>query len=236
MSISKIFCLGDGFAHGHIWPEWPQILAALLNNLDIRLISGIGAGNEFLIHGLLSCDVRDQVVIFQWAQPDRLDKIIEDSEWKNVAQSDPVYNFNLYQQNDKLWWLSSASGLDCVRQYHDFYIQKQQALTRLQDQKKLVRGYLESQNCRYLEYSTSQQDQYSKLGKFKGLRGHEVQPSPWVHLNWLIEFVLPGLSIEYDKNRLVRLITAVKNTTWIAYDSDRELIWQNLVKQLDIDL
>jgi hypothetical protein len=47
--MKKIFCFGDGFATGHIWPEWPQILQALVPNCQVVVTAGIGAGSEFLV-------------------------------------------------------------------------------------------------------------------------------------------------------------------------------------------
>ena len=53
MSINKIYTFGDGFATGHIWPEWPQLLQALLPDYTIINTAGIGAGCEFLISELV---------------------------------------------------------------------------------------------------------------------------------------------------------------------------------------
>ena len=235
MSISRIFCFGDGYAHGHIWPEWPQILKALIPNREIILVSGIGAGNEFLINGLLQLDVTDQAVIFQWAAACRLDKIVEDTQWSDIGKNDPAYHFNFHQRDKNLWWLSSASNHHHVRSYHDFYIQKQQARTRLQDQKKLLAGYLVGKRCRYVEISTEQQEIYSQQKKFRVSRGSEIQPSPVVHLHFLFVEILPKLGIPHDQNRADGLYRAILNTDWKPYDPDRAEIWQNIVNSLDID-
>ena len=45
--MNKIFCFGDGFATGHIWPEWPQILQELAPQYQVINTAGIGAGSEF---------------------------------------------------------------------------------------------------------------------------------------------------------------------------------------------
>jgi hypothetical protein len=235
MFINRIYCVGDGFAHGHIWPEWPQILQVMLPHLEIVVISGVGAGNEFLINGLLQHDVTDQAVIFQWAQCQRFDKIVIDQEWNLIAKQDPKYHFNFYQRNQDIWWLSSASDNKQIKLYHDFYIQKRQAQVRVQDYKALLHGYLESKRCRYVEISTDQQQQYSKLPRFASLRGNEVQPGPAVHYDFLIEEIIPTLGIEYDRNRSARLQQAILQTTWVAYDPDRDSIWQNIINQLDTD-
>ena len=138
MSQNKIYCLGDGYAHGHIWPEWPQLLRCLFPTHEITCITGIGAGNEFLISNLLEYDISDCSVIFQWAQPSRFDKLIEDSSWKVHIDNDTVYNDNMINN----WWLSSASTNQHVKTYHSFFIQSAQANLRLKVQKQLIESYL----------------------------------------------------------------------------------------------
>lgn len=233
--MNDIYCFGDGFACGHIWPEWPQILQALLPNDKIHVRSGIGAGNEFLISQLLQCDVRDQTVIFQWADARRFDKIIEDEEWCMLAKSDPIYHFNLYQDNHNTWWLSSASQNKDVRTYHDFYIQGNQAKQRLTDQKKLLFGYLISKKCRYIEISTEQHEFYSRESRFECIRGDEVQPSPFVHFMFVKEFLLPKLATAVDVNRMNHLERLIRHQCWEPYHPDRVEIWDNMIKDLDID-
>ena len=91
MSINKnIYTFGDGFATGHIWPEWPQILQAILYNCTIKNCSGIGAGNEFIFSNLVGALAKDPLAtyIVQWAQPDRFDKLIEDTSWDNIIKND----------------------------------------------------------------------------------------------------------------------------------------------------
>ena len=141
--MNKIFCLGDGYAHGHIWPEWPQILQALCPEFTIIPITGIGAGNEFLITQLLTQEIENQTIIFQWAHHSRFDKLIQDSTWQEIVKSDSVYFFNTYNINDQNWWLSSASKLPEVEKYHNFYIQEKQSLLRYKNQQTLVKIFLE---------------------------------------------------------------------------------------------
>jgi len=236
MSINRIYCIGDGFAHGHIWPEWPQILKAILPHIDLLVISGVGAGNEFLLNGLLQHNVSDQTVIFQWANCQRFDKLIEDNVWHQIGQQDPVYHFNFYKRDENNWWLSSSSNDERVRLYHNFYVQSLQAQLRMHDQKKLLHGYLDSKNCKYLEISTDQQERYSRLQKFASLRGNEVQPSPIVHFDFVMEEIMPHLEINYNPSRAARLRELITHICWVPYDADREEIWKNTVDCLDNDI
>lgn len=234
MSMDNIYCLGDGFAHGHIWPEWPQIVTALLPRCRVHTITGVGAGNEFLINGLLQQDVANQLVIFQWANEQRFDKLIQDDVWHEISKSDTVYHSNVYCRDGDIWWLSSSSQLRPVRLYHDFYVQSKQAQYRVLNQKKLVRGYLKSLDCRYIELSTDEQDLYSKQSRFALERGNQVQPKPYVHLKFFEEVILPELGVSVDPLRLSKLRTLICSIDWKPYDPDRAEIWSDIIRNLDI--
>ena len=231
--MNRIVCVGDGFAHGHIWPEWPQILQALVPTRTIKTVSGIGAGNEFLVRGLLDLEPDRDTVIFQWAQADRFDKIIQDQDWEDLASSDPIYGENFYDLSGDRWWLSSASQSKEIRHYHRYYVQSRQSLRRLQDQRKLVQGFLISRACEYVVVSTQHQYMFSREHRFKSVRGSEVQPSPPVHLAYLEEIILPQLQLEVDSTRLERLRQALGDTDWQPYHPDREEFWREMVSDLD---
>jgi len=230
MSTNKIFCIGDGFAHGHIWPEWPQIMQALLPQREIVLISGIGAGNEFLINEFLELgkEIQHQKVIFQWADAFRFDKLVQDSSWISLGESDPVYHFNFYQSNDKNWWLSSDSQNIKVQEYHNFYIQDKQAKLRLQNQKTLVENYLQNNQCDYYFTSTKEQIKFNNDSRFNRLTSKEIQPTPMVHFYFVTEVLLPAISITCDAERVNILKQRIANQNWIAYDPDRIEIWQKI--------
>lgn len=231
--MNRLVCVGDGFAHGHIWPEWPQMLSALASDRETITISGVGAGNEFLINGLLHQRPYEDVVVFQWADPDRFDKIIQDDQWRTLGLQDDTYHFNFYQQGPHTWWLSSASINSHVRQYHDFYVQSQQSAQRMEDYKTLLKGYLSSRKNYYIEISTQGQEVFSRQTRFAHLRGHEVQPSPAIHLAYIEEIILPALPFAVDVARLDRLRASINDCQWTAYDPDRNQTWQDIINNLD---
>lgn len=231
--MNRILCVGDGFAHGHIWPEWPQILEALVPSYQVRIVSGIGAGNEYLINGLLDLEPDRDTVIFQWASHERFDKIIQDSNWDDLARNDPVYSENFYARGNNKWWLSSTSGLSEIQKYHGFYVQSQQSQQRLYDQHRLIQGYLIGKACHYIAISTSDQHTFSQEIRFKSLRQSEVQPSPPVHMIYLEEKIIPFLPLTIDDSRRERLKSAILETKWKPYDPDRAEIWSNIVSNLD---
>jgi hypothetical protein len=226
-NITKIFCVGDGYAHGHIWPEWPQILKALRPDLDITVISAVGAGHEFLIGELLTYDIKQSTVIFQWPIHQRFDKLIQDNQWVDIVKSDPLYYFNTYKTNNGLWWCSSASDLDIVKTYHNFYIQSDQSLQRQRIQKKLMSAYMSDQNARYIDTSNDEQD---KFAANLDCRGTEIQPLPLLHYQWLVQSIMPAAGIEINPILAEELHNRICNHKWIAYDPDREEIWNNMSK------
>lgn len=226
-NITKIFCLGDGYAHGHIWPEWPQILQALFPKIETVTISAIGAGHEFLISELLQQDIQNSLVIFQWPQHNRFDKLLQDQQWNTLAQSDPVYYFNTYDTKHGTWWCSSASKLDTVRHYHDFYIQSQQSILRQNNQKILVEAYVR-QFAKYVCTSNDEQELFAKHSRFCQLRGTEIQPEPLLHYHWLIESVLPKTTLEIDASIAQELHHRISSHQWVPYHPDREETWRNM--------
>ena len=228
--MNKIFCFGDGYAHGHIWPEWPQILQALCPEYTVVPVTGIGAGNEFLISQLLTQEVSNQKVIFQWAQHNRFDKLLQDDNWQTLAESDPVYYFNFYKSNSQNWWLSSGSQLPEIKKYHDFYVQNDQSLLRYNNQQTLIKTYLEFNNAEYYFTSTQAQEKFSRQSRFCNLRGKEIQPSPIVHFFFTTEILIPGINLEINKNNADILLNKIQHHNWKPYDPDRTEIWYNMLK------
>ena len=224
-NITKIFCLGDGYAHGHIWPEWPQILQALRPDLEVIVISAVGAGHEFLINELLAHDIGYSTVIFQWPQQQRFDKLIQDDQWVDIVKSDPIYDFNTYKTRSGVWWCSSGSGLDVIKTYHNFYIQTEQFLQRQKIQKKLISAYVSQQNARYIDTSNAEQD---KFAENLDCRGTEIQPQPLLHYRWLIESIMPLAGIEINQSLAEELYKRISSHKWVPYDLDREEIWNNM--------
>jgi hypothetical protein len=226
-NITKVFCLGDGYAHGHIWPEWPQLLQALFPKLDITVISAVGAGHEFLISELLTKDITNSLVIFQWPDHNRFDKLVQDQYWENIIQSDQIYNFNTYKTNHGMWWCSSASKTDIIQQYHNCYIQSQQSKLRQQNQKILIEAYLNS-CAKYVCTSNRVQEKFYRDAKFELIWGDQIQPLPLVHYHWLVESIIPATGLELDVNRSKELLKRISTHHWIPYDPDRKEIWETM--------
>jgi len=233
--MQKIFCFGDGFATGHIWPEWPQILEVLLPDYKIINTAGIGAGTEFLVSGFVDLidQLPDSTIIFQWPKAERFDKMIVDSSWQTTIANDPVYHFNVVtDQCDRKWWLSSASTTQDIRDYHSKFVQSLQHTHRQNMYKQLVTHTAKNLNCQLMHTDTCSQDKFSLESRFNTTRQQQVQPSPIVHFYWLVEKIVPELGIKVDTKLQGQLETLINQTQWIPYDPDREEIWSKLKQQL----
>lgn len=225
-----IFTFGDGFATGHIWPEWPQILQALLPKHQIINIAAIGAGPEFLISCLVDHlpTMAGQYAIIQWPQPNRFDKLLEDDSWDNVIDNDPKYHFNrVHDTYNRTWWLSSGSS--SLTEYHNYWVQPGQHLRRINIYKELAKQTLENIDCKYYFTTTADQDKFSQAERFRSIRQNQIQPSPIVHFYWLVENVLPNIEIQPEPARIKWVEEQLLRVNWIAYDPERENLWNNIV-------
>jgi hypothetical protein len=229
---NKIFTFGDGFATGHIWPEWPQILQVLVPEYTVTNTSAIGAGTEFLVTGLVDLlpDIANSRVVFQWPWHKRFDKLIEDTVWPKLVANDS-YGFNCVLDAQKRnWWISSASQLPDVQQYHQHLVQEQQQILRQCVYRKLVDGFLKSNNCLTVHTSTEEQQQYSE--QYKQLRGTSVQPSPIVHFYWLVNTIVPQLHLTVDQKRQHQLEQMILVNNWEPFLSNNQ--WDSIVKSLSL--
>ena len=225
--MNKIFTYGDGYATGHIWPEWPQILQALLPEYTVINRAGIGAGHEWLVDQFVKeiPNMADATVIFQWPHPYRFDKLIEDDRWKTIADTDPIYSFNQLES----WWLSSQSQQPEVLQYHTDFVQPKQHENRQANYQVLVEHTLANLNCIYFPTSLNEQYIFANLPRFKEIRQQEVQPSPPVHFAYTVEVLLKQLShLTADTARITQIEHRINDHKWVAYDPDRDEIWQKM--------
>ncbi len=198
----KIYTFGDGFASGHIWPEWPQLLDALTGSVENY--GHIGAGNEFIFNCAIKAAVKaksDDIFLVQWAQSNRFDKLLEDEYSTTIKQADPIYKDIEATVFGQTWWSSSASKLEIIKSYHRLV-----GPTQSQNRSKLfaisLSHTLKSLGIKHLYFSTYAVDFLDKdtevlpwvdtdgmesySQKFSN-RGDEVQPKPIIHLTYLKE-------------------------------------------------
>lgn len=248
MSTNKFFCFGDGFATGHIWPEWPDILCALYPQIEVKNYAAIGAGNEFIVNSVIKAHQKnpDAFFLIQWALPQRFDKLLQDNTWDEIIDNDPVYYFNKVNLDNETWWLSSASSVDEVKSYQKIYIQEQQSLSRTLNYMYLLQHLLKNQSVFFFTYAmhafehhninqslsiiSQDLESFSRKIEFHKIRGNEVQPSPPVHFAFLKKFILEKLPISPDEKLAVALENKINHFKWTAYHPDREHLWKLLVE------
>jgi hypothetical protein len=245
-----IYTFGDGFAAGHIWPEWPQILSAVCDEPVIN--HGYpGAGNDFIFSTAMEMALaanQPSTFIIQWTSWNRFDKLLEDDSWNYTIQNDKKYSHAVYEINNKKWWLSSGSSQ--LRNYHTQY--QQQTQRQLFDIYHMVlldnflkqRGHAcfycltyDFDNSKLTEAQRTLLDQLPWVNKLSGMdsmisaadRGTEIQPLPLGHARWISDFLtLPSM----DNTKLAQLIDLISVQQWIPYDPNREETWTQLIQKL----
>jgi len=235
IGMQKILCVGDGFGKGHVWPMWPQLLPEIVNDTEIVNLSEVGAGNEYISQCVIdSCERENyDLVIVQWAKSNRLDLI--NNEQKDLSKKilqDNTYNtkYSNVKLNDRLWWLSSASEIDMVKQYHENYISKEQHKLRTVNfinhidlylsQKQIKSCFFSSYNLDFLDITESQTIDWSKwlqngeIGMYEygvkhlpEYKSTEVQPHTLVHLDYLEKVLCPFAGLKIDNKKLAELKT-----------------------------
>ena len=246
--MKKIYTFGDGYASSHIWPEWPVILEALLPSCNFTHYGAVGAGNEYISNAVIKANIADPNAFFlvQWTMSGRFDKLLEDSSWDTIINTDPVYSFNRNAIADQTWWISSASTQPEVRSYHAHYVQALQSQNRTLNYIYLASSLLKDkslffstlgisklvgEHSEYFENSNLIKQDMHDFGlqqRFELTRQKEVQPSPVVHLAYVKEYLLPKIPFAVEPDRLSELESRIHSHRWIAYDPDREEIWQKM--------
>jgi hypothetical protein len=245
--MKKIYTFGDGYASSHIWPEWPVILQALLPEYSFTHYGAVGAGNEFILNAVIQSHLIDPDAYFlvQWAQANRFDKLIEDSTWDDIIDTDSTYHFNRVQLAENQWWISSASQQPTIVNYHKHYIQLKQSKLRTVNYIYLASNLLKNKSLffsttdwkfikdkqKYINNNNwveKNMFDFSFEPRFSKVRQTEVQPSPVVHMAYVKEYLLPNLPVTVNHFRLMELERRITEHTWVAYDPDRAELWQKM--------
>ena len=120
----KILCAGDGFGKGHIWKMWPQLLKEVIDDCEVDNVSEVGAGNEYIMNATINSCLKKEydIVIVQWTASDRLDIINRNqNDLAKLILDDKVYRtkFSNINLSNRLWWLSSTSQTEFIKNYHN---------------------------------------------------------------------------------------------------------------------
>ena len=201
MPIEHLRTVGDGFCFNHYWPMWSQLLAEILN-CEWQNFSLPGLGNEaianIVLDQLSSENLPNTLWIIQWAAPRRVDFRVDciGSEFLKETQADPVYYKNfITTAQGRRYWSTSASVLPWVVKHRDLI-----TIEQYSDRQKLFElattHLLEKSGVKWQYISTPAMMKFLKTSKYLDLDVGEIQPVSSVHLDFLEQFVLPGLKID----------------------------------------
>jgi hypothetical protein len=220
MKIEHLRTVGDGFCFNHFWPMWSQLLAEILD-CEWQNFSLPGLGNEaianIVIDQLSAEDLPNTLWVIQWAAPKRVDFRVDTigSAFLKETELDPVYYKNfITTAQERRYWSSSVSILPWVAEHRNLI-----TVDQYKDRQKLFElattHSLEKAGVKWQYISTPAMMNFLKQSKYLELDVGEIQPVSSVHLDFLEQFVLPGLEID-----TVRLDNICKKT--VLTDQERK--------------
>jgi hypothetical protein len=236
----RLLTLSDGYGDSVAVPtwypkywKWPEIIKLMAQGVVLNNCSRYGAGNEFIVNQLKNNIDFADVVIVQWAQPDRLDLILDHSNpnfWNDVIASDQVYCDNIVECGNNKFWISSASQTDAVQKYHQQYISVKQHQLRSQMFVEYAKMLFEQRNIDY-RFMLVDDSEYIGINAnwichepFKGMSGFKskysnldlgmIQPTPLVAFDFIKQYIVPGIDLHWRSNRE---IDAVENMLYQHY-------------------
>ena len=238
----KLLTLSDGYGDSVAVPnwypkywKWPEIIQLMTKGLDLVNRSRYGAGNEFIVNELKHHVDTADVVMIQWAQPNRLDLVLchEDPMfWQNIIASDPIYKDNILDCGGNKFWISSASKAAAVVEYHQRYITARQHQLRSQiyieyaklllEQHKIEYRFMLVDNSEYLGIDANWichepfncMSDFKSKSKYRDLDLGIVQPIPLVAFDFIKQYVMPNINLPWRDHRD---IDAVENMLYRHY-------------------
>jgi hypothetical protein len=230
----KLLTLADGYGDSIAVPQWypkywkwPKLIELMTKGLEIVNLSRYGAGNEFIVNQLKqNSNVADKAII-QWAQPNRLDLVLSHNDskyWLDVIASDPVYYNNIVDCGNNKFWISSGSKTDPIKDYHQRFITLEQHRLRSQIFIEYAKMLLEAQkvdyrfmlvdNSEYLNIDANWichepmkgMSDFKKKSNYANLDLGIVQPTPLVAFDFIKQFVMPSIDLNWRSNREINAV------------------------------
>jgi len=234
----KILTLADGFGDSQACPpwypefhKWPALLKLMCKNITVIDKSRYGAGNEYIItqlrHNYRSADI----VLVQWAMPNRLDLMLSHSPdihaaWHQIRTDDPIYANNVETINDTAWWLTSSSTQSWIQEYHERYITEHQHQARSIMWVELAEnllvnqchGFMLSSQSDYLQQAQVNAESWIWHRPWQGLhewRYHSeyrdldlgyIQPIPLIHFDFIQKFVKPRFALDWRSDHELKTV------------------------------
>jgi hypothetical protein len=244
----KILAVADGFGDSVACPlwypeyiKWPTIIGLMTKDTEIANLSRYGAGNEFIATAIRQhCHTAD-VVLSQWAQPNRLDLKLSHSPdidlfWKDAIHRDKVYCDNIVKLSDSNYWLSSGSSSPPVIEYHKKFVSFQQHQDRSRIFVEYVNMLLNASNKKFVFflstvglYLNSIKTEIEKwawhqpwqgmcefrhVSEYADLDLGVTQPLPLIQFDFINQFIRPKIDLNWRTNKE---ITAVENMLYKKY-------------------
>ena len=238
----RLLTLADGYGDSVAVPQyypkylkWPEIIKLMTKGVELNNLSRYGAGNEFIVNQLRQHIDSSDVVMIQWAQPNRLDLVLahaDTSYWEGVIASDPVYKNNIVDCGDNKFWISSASKTSAIQQYHRQTITSKQHQMRSQiyveyaklllNQRGIDYRFMLVDNSEYLAVDanwichepTKGMSDFKQKSKYFNLDLGIVQPLPLVAFDFIKQYIMPNIDLQWRSNRE---IDAVENMLYRHY-------------------
>ena len=237
----NLLTISDGYGDSDAVPKWypkywkwPKIIELMTKGVVVNNCSRYGAGNEFIVNQLKQNIISADAAIVQWAQPNRLDLVINQTNavyWNAIVDSDPVYNNNIVDCGDDKFWISSASTVDAVQKYHQQISRKQHQLRSqifVEYAKLLIKHYqidyrfMSVVNFKYLNVEANWichepfegMDDFKKKSKYAELDLNITQPLPMVALDFIKQHVIPNFELSWRSNKE---INALENVLYKHY-------------------
>lgn len=237
----NLLTIADGFGDSVAVPpwypayiKWPEIIKLMTRGLTLTNLSRYGAGNEYIIQCLKNNLENKNAVLIQWAIPNRLDLTLSHNAettqfWQEQIANDPVYNDNIVGVGGNQIWISSASTLNCVKEYHTKFIGLKQHQIRSQiyvDYAKLLlqnipHGFLLTKNSKYLAETVKDETNWYWHERFCGMcdfRHHSkyseldlgiTQPIPLIHFDFIRQFIQPRFDLPWRSERDIHAVESM---------------------------
>jgi hypothetical protein len=238
----KLLTIADGYGDSDAVPmwypkywKWPEIIKLMTKHVSVKNCSRYGAGNEFIVNQLKNNVDSADVVIIQWAQPNRLDLVLAHPDpkfWKDVIASDQVYNNNVVDCGDNKFWISSGSQTSTIREYHQQYISYKQHQMRSQifveyakmllDHRNIDYRFMLVDDSKYLNIAANWlchepfkgMSDFKSKSKYSNLNLGIVQPTPLVAFDFIKQYIMPSIDLHWRDHKE---IDAVENMLYRHY-------------------
>lgn len=252
----KILTVADGFGDSSAYPlwypeyiKWPQILDLMVKNAQIDNFSRYGAGNEYIANVVRQHHRNYDLILVQWAQPNRLDLVLSHDQqqkfWENTISQDPVYKDNVVSLGDDKFWLSSQSRSTLIRDYHELYITKRQHIMRslifveyvhsVLKLDKIKHGFMMSTQNPWLQQAQIPEDtwiwhepwqgmhEFRQVSQYADLDLGIRQPIPLIHFDYIQQFIKPKFDLPWRNDREISAVESMLMKKYNQYKDKKPL-------------